>query len=102
EAALKRAKQTGERYVFYAPQINARVSEQVELENRLRKAVERRGLFPHHQPKVDLATRKIVGLEALMRWRGPDGLLVSPARFIPMLEDTGMILEAGPGGGWAG
>jgi diguanylate cyclase (GGDEF)-like protein/PAS domain S-box-containing protein len=95
EAALKRAKQTGERYVFYAPQINARVSEQVELENRLRKAVERRELFLHYQPKVDLATRKIVGLEALMRWRGPDGLLVSPARFIPMLEDTGMILEAG-------
>ena len=95
EAALKRAKETGERYLFYAPQINARVSEQVELENRLRKAVEKRELFLHYQPKVDLATRKIVGLEALMRWRGPDGLLVSPARFIPILEDTGMILEAG-------
>lgn len=95
EAALKRAKQTGERYVFYAPQINARVSEQVELEGRLRKAVDRRELFLHYQPKVDLATRRIVGLEALMRWCGPDGQLVSPARFIPMLEDTGMIIEAG-------
>ena len=95
EAALKRAKETGERYLFYAPQINARVSEQVELENRLRKAVENRELFLHYQPKVDLATRKIVGLEALMRWRGPDGLLVSPARFIPILEETGLILEAG-------
>ena len=95
EAALKRAKETGERYLFYAPQINARVSEQVELENRLRKAVENRELFLHYQPKVDLATRRIVGLEALMRWRGPDGLLVSPARFVPILEDTGLILEAG-------
>ncbi len=95
EAALKRARETGERYLFYAPQINARVSEQVELENRLRKAVEQRELFLHFQPKVDLATRKIVGMEALMRWRGPDGLLVSPARFIPILEDTGLILEAG-------
>ncbi len=95
EAALKRAKETGERYLFYAPHINARVSEQVELENRLRSAVERKELFLHFQPKVDLATRNIVGLEALMRWRGPDGVLVSPARFIPILEDTGMILEAG-------
>jgi diguanylate cyclase (GGDEF)-like protein/PAS domain S-box-containing protein len=95
EAALKRAKQTGERYVFYAPQINARVSEQVELESRLRKAVEKRELFLHYQPKVDLATRKIVGLEALMRWKGPDGQLIPPVRFIPILEDTGMILEAG-------
>jgi diguanylate cyclase (GGDEF)-like protein/PAS domain S-box-containing protein len=95
EAALKRSKETSERYTFYAPQINARVSEQVELENRLRKAVEQRDLFLHFQPKVDLATRKVVGLEALMRWRGPDGLLVSPARFVPILEDTGLILEAG-------
>ena len=95
EAALKRAKETSERYLFYAPHINARVSEQVELENRLRTAVEKRELFLHFQPKVELATRKIVGLEALMRWRGPNGVLVSPARFIPILEDTGMILEAG-------
>ena len=95
EAALKRAKETGERYLFYAPQINARVSEQVHLENRLRRAVEDRELFMHYQPKVELATRKIVGVEALMRWRGPDGLLVSPARFIPILEETGMILDAG-------
>lgn len=95
EASLKRAKVTGERFLFYAPHINARVAEQVELENRLRRAVEQRELFFHYQPKVDLATRKIVGLEALMRWRGPDGVLVSPARFIPVLEDTGLILEAG-------
>lgn len=95
EAALKRAKVSGERYVFYAPQLNARISEQVELEHRLRKAVERRELFLHYQPKVDLATRRIVGVEALMRWQGPDGKLVSPARFIPILEETGMILEAG-------
>ena len=51
EAALKRAKETGERYLFYAPEINARVSEQVELENRLRQAVEQGELFLHYQPK---------------------------------------------------
>jgi len=95
EASLQRGKQTGERILFYAPHINARVSEQVDLENRLRRAVEQRELFLHYQPKVDLATRAIVGLEALMRWRGPDGLFVSPARFIPILEDTGLILDAG-------
>jgi len=95
EAALKRAKQTGERFLFYAPEINARVSEQVDLEHRLRKAVEQGELFLHFQPKFDLATRRIVGVEALMRWRGPEGTLVSPAKFVPVLEQTGLIFEAG-------
>jgi diguanylate cyclase (GGDEF)-like protein/PAS domain S-box-containing protein len=96
EASLKRAKETGERYLFYAPHINARVSEQVDLENRLRKAVEAGELFLHYQPKVDMATRGIVGVEALMRWQQPgEGGLVSPARFVPVLEQTGLIFEAG-------
>jgi diguanylate cyclase (GGDEF)-like protein/PAS domain S-box-containing protein len=95
EASLKRAKETGERFLFYAPHINARVAEQVELENRLRRAVEQRELFLHFQPKVDMDSGRVVGLEALMRWRGPDNLLMSPARFVPVLEETGMILEAG-------
>ena len=95
EAALKRAKETGERYLFYAPQINARVSEQVELEHRLRRAVERGELFLHYQPKLDLLSRRVVGLEALMRWTGPEGVLVSPAKFVPVLEQTGLIFEAG-------
>jgi diguanylate cyclase (GGDEF)-like protein len=95
EAALKRAKETGERYLFYAPQINSRVSEQVDLEHRLRKAVDGGELFAHYQPKVDMAGRAVVGLEALMRWHGPDGVLVSPARFVPVLEQTGLIFEAG-------
>ena len=95
EAALKRAKETGERYLFYAPQINARVFEQVDLEHRLRKALEAGELFAHYQPKVDLSTKAIVGLEALMRWKGPDGSLVSPAKFVPILEQTGLIFEAG-------
>ena len=95
EASLKRAKVTGERFLFYAPHINARVAEQVELENRLRRAVEQREIFLHFQPKVEMESSRIVGLEALMRWRGPDKLLMSPARFVPVLEETGMILEAG-------
>jgi diguanylate cyclase (GGDEF)-like protein/PAS domain S-box-containing protein len=95
EAALKRAKETGDSYVFYAPSINARVAEQVELENRLRSAVEKGELYFHYQPKFELATRRIVGLEALMRWNGPDGKPVSPAKFVPILEQTGLIIEAG-------
>ena len=95
EASLKRAKETGEHYLFYAPHINARVAEQVELEHRLRQAVERGELFLHYQPKVEMVTRRIVGLEALMRWIGPDGALISPGRFVPVLEQTGLILEAG-------
>ncbi|MBI4123906.1 MAG: EAL domain-containing protein, partial [Betaproteobacteria bacterium] len=96
EASLKRAKETGERCLFYTPQINAQVAEQLELERRLRKAVEHGELFLHYQPKLDLATRRIVGLEALMRWQSPDSaVLVSPAKFVPVLEQTGLILEAG-------
>ena len=95
EASLKRAKQTGEAYLFYAPHINARVAEQVDLEHRLRHAVERGEIFLHYQPKVDLGTRRIVGLEALMRWSGPDGIAVPPNKFVPVLEQTGLILEAG-------
>jgi len=95
EASLKRAKETGEPYLFYAPEINARVSEEVELEHRLRNAVEQGELFLHFQPKLDLVTRRIVGLEALMRWKSPDGVLVPPVKFIPVLEQTGLILEAG-------
>jgi diguanylate cyclase (GGDEF)-like protein/PAS domain S-box-containing protein len=95
EASLKRAKETGDRFLFYTPHINARVAEQVDLENRLRRAVEQREIFLHFQPKVELESMRIVGVEALMRWRGPDNLLMSPARFVPVLEETGMILDAG-------
>ena len=94
EAALKRAKETGERYLFYAPSINARVAEQVQLEHRLRRAVERGEFALHYQPKLDLASREIVGLEALMRWQG-DGTPVPPSKFVPVLEQTGLIFEAG-------
>jgi diguanylate cyclase (GGDEF)-like protein/PAS domain S-box-containing protein len=95
EAALKRAKETGERRVFYAPEINAWVAERLHLENRLRRAVENGELYLEYQPKVELGTRRLVGLEALMRWNGPDGKPVSPAKFVPILEQTGLIVEAG-------
>ena len=95
EAAVRRAKQTAEPRVFYTSEINAWVAERVDLENRLRKAVENGELYFQYQPKLELATRRIVGVEALMRWNGPDGKPVSPIKFIPILEQTGLIVEAG-------
>ncbi|MFZ5542327.1 MAG: sensor domain-containing protein [Pseudomonadota bacterium] len=95
EAALKRAKATGDRYVFYAEQMSERIAEQLALENKLRRAIEREEFALHYQPKVDAATRRLVGVEALIRWASPELGLVSPAQFVPLLEETGLILEVG-------
>jgi len=95
EAALQKAKGSGDKYLFYAPQMNARVAEILSLENRLRIAIVDEQFVLHYQPKVDLAGNHITGLEALIRWISPDMGLVAPAEFIPTLEATGMILEVG-------
>jgi len=95
EAALKRAKVQHERIVFYTPDLNARVSEQLALENKLRRALEREEFILHYQPKVDLGTGRIVGLEALIRWQDPESGLVPPVKFISLLEETGLILQVG-------
>jgi diguanylate cyclase (GGDEF)-like protein len=95
EAALKNAKASGERFLFYAPEMNARVAESLILENKLRSALDRGQFVLHYQPKVSLRGRKVVGLEALIRWNDPELGLVPPARFIPLMEETGLILDAG-------
>jgi diguanylate cyclase (GGDEF)-like protein/PAS domain S-box-containing protein len=95
EAALQRAKDTTHAYAFYSPEMNSRVAERLRLEDRLREAVTRKQFTLHYQPKVELGSRRVCGLEALMRWRDPDGRAVSPAEFIPVLEETGLIVEAG-------
>src|ERR1700681_1161810 len=95
EAALQRAKATGERYLFYPQQMSERVAGHLALENKLRHALENNEFVLHYQPKVDSETRQIVGVEALMRWQSPDLGLVPPIRFIPILEETGMILDVG-------
>jgi diguanylate cyclase (GGDEF)-like protein/PAS domain S-box-containing protein len=95
EAALRRAKQTGERQVFHAREMTERSAEKLSLENRLRQALEKDEFVLHYQPKVDLETRRIVGVEALIRWQNPELGLVPPGQFIPLMEETGIILEAG-------
>jgi EAL domain-containing protein (putative c-di-GMP-specific phosphodiesterase class I) len=95
EAALKDAKRRGERFLFYAPQMNARVAERLTLENRLRIALREDQFILHYQPKIDLATGNVSGLEALLRWASPDLGLVPPGQFVSILEETGMILEVG-------
>jgi diguanylate cyclase (GGDEF)-like protein/PAS domain S-box-containing protein len=95
EAARKKARESGERYLFYAPQMNAMVAEKLDLENRLRIAVANEQFVLHYQPKVSIADGRAVGLEALIRWRTPGGELVPPHQFIPLLEETGMILDVG-------
>jgi diguanylate cyclase (GGDEF)-like protein len=98
EAALKRAKATGEPYLFYTDKMTARIAEQLTLENKLRQALEREEFVLHYQPKVELETRRIVGVEALIRWQSPELGLVPPGQFISLLEETGLIL---PVGAWA-
>jgi diguanylate cyclase (GGDEF)-like protein/PAS domain S-box-containing protein len=98
EAAVRRARQSVEQLVFYAPEHNARAAEALGLESRLRRAIERREFVLFYQPKVDMSSRRIVGLEALIRWRDPERGLVPPGLFIPVLEECGLI---GPVGEWA-
>ena len=95
EAALRRAKRTGERQVFHTAEMTERTAEKLTLENRLRQALEKDEFVLYYQPKVDLETRRIVGVEALIRWQNPELGLVPPGQFIPLMEETGIILEAG-------
>jgi diguanylate cyclase (GGDEF)-like protein/PAS domain S-box-containing protein len=95
EAALKQAKVRREPFLFYEPAMNARVAEKLTLENKMRRALERDEFTLHYQPKVHLPTGRVTGVEALIRWNNPEHGLVPPASFIPLLEETGLILEVG-------
>ncbi|MGE0080992.1 MAG: EAL domain-containing protein [Thiohalomonadaceae bacterium] len=96
EAALRYAKELGRgNYQFFAPQLNTQASEWLALENDLRWAVERGELFLAYQPQYDLGGTRLVGIEALVRWRHPQRGVIPPGRFMPLAEESGLVIRIG-------
>jgi diguanylate cyclase (GGDEF)-like protein/PAS domain S-box-containing protein len=96
DAALNKAKAEGRScFAYYSEDLTLAARERIALEARLRKAIELHELRVFYQPQVDIATGQIIGAEALVRWQDPIEGLVGPAGFIPLAEETGLILEIG-------
>ena len=94
DAAMYKAKQRGRNnYQFYTQAIGSKVSEELNLENQLYKALKKSEFVLHYQPQINLNTGKIVGMEALVRWQHPERGLIFPDRFIPLAEETGFICQ---------
>ncbi|HEX8948507.1 MAG TPA: bifunctional diguanylate cyclase/phosphodiesterase, partial [Dissulfurispiraceae bacterium] len=94
EIAMYHAKDQGRNnYQFFNTALNIRTLERIMFENSLRRAVEREELFVCYQPQIDTKTREIIGAEALVRWRHPELGLLTPLQFIPLAEETGLILQ---------
>jgi diguanylate cyclase (GGDEF)-like protein/PAS domain S-box-containing protein len=96
DLAMHRAKGQGKNaYSFYTKGMNSEVHKRLDLENDLRQALERREFRVLYQPKLDVLSGQIKGMEALIRWVRPDGQIVSPLDFIPLAEETGLIIPIG-------
>jgi diguanylate cyclase (GGDEF)-like protein/PAS domain S-box-containing protein len=98
DTAMSRAKQAGrDGYRFFTAGMNVQVLARLDMELALRRAFDNRELLLHYQPKVNLNTGAICGVESLLRWQRPGFGLVYPAEFVPVLEDTGLVVRVG---GW--
>jgi diguanylate cyclase (GGDEF)-like protein/PAS domain S-box-containing protein len=96
DAAMYRAKEHGRHTrEFYTPEIGARASRHLSVENGLRRALARGELLLHYQPQFDMRSGRLAGVEALLRWQHPDDGLLLPDRFIPVAEESGLIVGIG-------
>lgn len=96
DAAVYHAKEQGKNsYRFFSAELNQKAFERLEMEAKLRHALERGEFVLHYQPRVELSTGRIVGAEALIRWNDPESGMIGPYKFIPLLEETGLIIPVG-------
>ena len=96
DTAMYHAKKIGSNnFQFFKAEMNRKVVERQSLEGSLHRALERREFLLHYQPKINLNTREITGVEALIRWQQPDRGLLLPSQFVPIAEDCGLILQIG-------
>lgn len=96
DSAMYSAKEQGQNtYRFHTPEMNAQARELLDMESKLRRALDQEEFLLYYQPQVDLTTGMVVGTEALLRWQHPELGLVSPGKFIPVLEDIGMMVRVG-------
>jgi EAL domain-containing protein (putative c-di-GMP-specific phosphodiesterase class I) len=96
DIAMYQAKERGRNnFQFYSPELNKLTLQRFELESRLKGALERGEFFLQYQPEIDLASGRVIGVEALVRWQDPKSGLVMPVDFIPLAEETGAIIPLG-------
>jgi EAL domain-containing protein (putative c-di-GMP-specific phosphodiesterase class I) len=96
DIAMYRAKQLGgNTYQYFTPEINARALNYLKLEASLRQALARKEFRLYYQPRIDIASGRITGVEALLRWQSPEHGLLGPGEFVPLLEESGLIIPVG-------
>jgi diguanylate cyclase (GGDEF)-like protein/PAS domain S-box-containing protein len=96
DSAMYKAKELGRNnFQYFSAEMNSTVTDRLDLLNRLRQAIPNDELVLHYQPKLNLGTGAIIGVEALIRWNSPHTGMVSPAAFIPLAEETGLIIPIG-------